>query len=80
MPTRDHGPEKAGKTAWVSTTDAVALIIGGALRNDASNVHIEAEEKRVKIRYRDGDLHDAASMPKDAWKMLISRFQSCSLA
>ena len=64
------------KLPQVSTTDAVALIIGGALRNDASDVHIEAEEKRVKIRYRiDGDLHDAASMPKDAWKMLISRFK-----
>ncbi|MCC7356984.1 type II/IV secretion system protein [Candidatus Uhrbacteria bacterium] len=60
----------------VNTTDAVALILGGAINLDASDVHIEAEEKDVRIRYRmDGDLHDAARMPRDAWKQLIGRFK-----
>ncbi len=60
----------------VSTTDEVALILGGALKLDASDVHIEAEESDVKVRYRiDGELNDAAKMPKVAWKQLISRFK-----
>ncbi|MDQ7814426.1 MAG: GspE/PulE family protein [Patescibacteria group bacterium] len=60
----------------VSTTDIVALVIGGALNLDASDIHIEAEETDVKIRYRiDGDLHDAAVLPKEAWKQMISRFK-----
>lgn len=60
----------------VNTTDAVALILGGAIKLDASDVHIEAEEKEVRIRYRiDGDLEDAARMPAEAWKQLIGRFK-----
>ncbi|MFH1621316.1 MAG: ATPase, T2SS/T4P/T4SS family, partial [Patescibacteria group bacterium] len=60
----------------VSTTDVVTLIIGGALNTDATDIHIEAEENDVKIRYRiDGDLHDAAVMPKDSWKQIISRLK-----
>jgi type II secretory ATPase GspE/PulE/Tfp pilus assembly ATPase PilB-like protein len=60
----------------VSTTDIVALVLGGALKLNASDVHIEAEEKDVRIRYRiDGELNDAAILPRDAWKQLISRFK-----
>jgi type II secretory ATPase GspE/PulE/Tfp pilus assembly ATPase PilB-like protein len=60
----------------VSTTDIVTLFIGGALNTDASDIHVEAEEADVKIRYRiDGDLHDAATLPKDAWKQIISRLK-----
>ncbi len=60
----------------VSTTDIVTLIIGGAMNVDATDIHIEAEETDVKIRYRlDGDLRDAAVMPKDSWKQIISRLK-----
>ncbi len=63
----------------VSTTDIVALIVGGALRADASDIHVEAEEKDVKIRYRiDGDLRDAAKLPKKEWKQLIGRLKLLS--
>jgi type II secretory ATPase GspE/PulE/Tfp pilus assembly ATPase PilB-like protein len=60
----------------VSTTDIVTLIIGGALNTDASDIHVEAEETDVKVRYRiDGDLKDAAVLPKTAWKQMISRLK-----
>lgn len=60
----------------VSTTDVVTLIIGGAITTDASDIHVEAEETDVKIRYRiDGDLHDAAVLPKESWKQMISRLK-----
>ena len=60
----------------VSTTDVITLILGGAIKVDASDVHVEAEENDVKVRYRiDGDLHDAAVLPKEAWKQMISRLK-----
>ncbi len=60
----------------VSTTDVVTLLIGGALTADASDIHIEAEESEIKIRYRiDGDLHDAAVLPKTVWHQIIGRLK-----
>ncbi len=60
----------------VSTTDIITLMIGGALKLDASDIHIEAEEADVKVRYRiDGDLRDAAVLPKTAWHQMISRLK-----
>jgi type II secretory ATPase GspE/PulE/Tfp pilus assembly ATPase PilB-like protein len=60
----------------VSTTDIVTLILGGAINVDASDIHVEAEENDVKVRYRiDGDLRDAAVLPKEAWKQMISRLK-----
>ncbi len=60
----------------VSMTDVVALVIGAALRIDASDIHIEAEEEDVKVRFRiDGDLRDAAKLPRDAWHQVISRLK-----
>lgn len=60
----------------VSTTDVVTLMLGGAIKTDASDVHVEAEETDVKVRYRiDGDLHDIAKLPKAAWKQMISRLK-----
>jgi type II secretory ATPase GspE/PulE/Tfp pilus assembly ATPase PilB-like protein len=60
----------------VSTTDVITLVIGAALRVDASDIHVEAEESDIKIRFRiDGDLHDAATLPRDAWHQVISRLK-----
>ena len=60
----------------VSTTDIITLMLGGALKLDASDIHVEAEEADVKVRYRiDGDLRDAAVLPKTAWHQMISRLK-----
>ena len=60
----------------VSTTDIITLIMGAALRSGASDVHVEAEEAQVKVRFRmDGLLRDAALLPKEAWKQMIGRFK-----
>ncbi|MEI7512509.1 MAG: GspE/PulE family protein [Candidatus Uhrbacteria bacterium] len=64
------------KISQVSTTDIITLIFGAALRIGSSDVHIEAEEEDVKIRFRiDGRLRDAASLPKTAWKQMIGRLK-----
>ncbi len=60
----------------VSTTDVVTLMVGAALRSNTSDIHVEAEEEQVKIRFRiDGILTDAASLPKTAWKQMIARLK-----
>ncbi len=59
-----------------STTDLVSLILAAALKGGASDIHIEAEEESIKIRLRvDGILHEAASINKDKWKLIISRIK-----
>jgi type IV pilus assembly protein PilB len=64
------------KITEVSTTDIVTLMIGAALKSDSSDIHVEAEENDVKIRFRiDGILRDAAVLPKEAWKQMISRLK-----
>lgn len=64
------------KISKVSTTDIVTLILGAALHAGASDIHVEAEEEQVRIRFRmDGLLREAASLPKATWKQMIGRFK-----
>ena len=64
------------KISEVSTTDIITLMFGAALKIGTSDVHVEAEEEDVKIRFRiDGKLRDAASLPKSAWKQIIGRLK-----
>ena len=65
--------EKIQKT---SITELVAFIIAAAIKSRASDIHIEAEENEIKIRYRiDGVLNDAASLKKEVWPKVISRIK-----
>lgn len=57
-------------------SDIVAMIMAAAIKSGASDIHIEAEEKVIKVRFRvDGVLHDAADISSDLWKKIISRFK-----
>jgi type IV pilus assembly protein PilB len=54
----------------------VNLIIHQALRDKASDIHIQPEANRVRVRYRiDGILHDAMTVPKKAQAPLVSRIK-----
>ncbi|KKP59419.1 MAG: Type IV-A pilus assembly ATPase PilB [Candidatus Magasanikbacteria bacterium GW2011_GWC2_34_16] len=60
----------------VSVTDILTLMIASALKIDASDIHIEAEEKGIAVRYRiDGILQDVAELPKEQWKQFVSRIK-----
>lgn len=60
----------------VSISDILTLIIASALKVNSSDIHIEAEEGGVAIRYRiDGVLHDVAMFPRDRWKQFVSRIK-----
>ncbi len=64
------------KIGEVNTTDIITLMFGAALKIGTSDVHVEAEEDDVKIRFRiDGKLRNAATLPRTAWKQIIGRFK-----
>ncbi|MFA6306691.1 MAG: GspE/PulE family protein [Patescibacteria group bacterium] len=57
-------------------TEIVTMIMAAAVKSDSSDVHIEAEEKLIKVRFRiDGVLHDVASLDKSSWDKIISRMK-----
>ncbi|MFC1663130.1 GspE/PulE family protein [Patescibacteria group bacterium] len=63
----------------VPLTQLVSMLIAGAVNSDASDVHIEAEEKDVKVRFRiDGVLQDVATLPHDYWSKIINRIKLLS--
>ncbi len=54
----------------------VDLLIAQALKERASDIHIEPQEDRVRIRYRvDGALHDVMSLPLGTLGPLVSRMK-----
>lgn len=64
------------KVRQVNTSDVVTLILATAIKTDASDIHIEAEELSIAIRYRiDGVLQEAASIDKSRWQKIVSRLK-----
>lgn len=54
----------------------VNLLLGQAIRDRASDIHIEPAEARVRVRYRiDGVLHEMPAAPKQIQAGLISRLK-----
>lgn len=57
----------------------VATILEYAVKSRASDVHIEPQEERVRVRYRiDGILYDRLSLPKSVQEAVISRIKILS--
>jgi len=55
---------------------ALELIIHEAIKSRASDIHIEPEENRLRVRHRiDGVLHETVSLPLSAQAPLISRIK-----
>jgi len=54
----------------------VQLLFTQALRDRASDVHIEPQDDRIRVRFRvDGALHDVLSLPTDIGPALVSRIK-----
>jgi general secretion pathway protein E len=73
--------EKLAVTAATETplVQALKLIIDEAVKARASDIHIESEEDRVRVRYRiDGTLQDTMSLPLNIHRALISRIKILS--
>ncbi len=57
----------------------VSTILEYAVKSRASDVHIEPQEERVRVRYRiDGILYDRLSLPKTVQEAVISRIKILS--
>lgn len=57
-------------------TEIVTMIMAAAVKADVSDVHIEGEEREIKVRFRiDGVLHDVAVLDKNRWDKIISRLK-----
>ncbi|MFW5888096.1 MAG: GspE/PulE family protein [Patescibacteria group bacterium] len=64
------------KVQQVNTSDVLTLILATAIKTNSSDIHIEAEELSIAIRYRiDGVLQEAASIDKDRWRKIVSRMK-----
>ncbi|MBI5729095.1 MAG: type II/IV secretion system protein [Candidatus Magasanikbacteria bacterium] len=60
----------------VSISDILTLMIASALKVNSSDMHVEAEEEGISVRYRiDGILHEVAKLPKEQWKRFVSRIK-----
>lgn len=67
------------KTFQGKTTEALELIIAGALAVDASDIHLEPEKTGTRLRYRfDGVLYTISSLPPQPYKLLLSRIKLVS--
>ncbi len=63
-------------TADAPVANALRLIIDEAAKARASDIHIEPEEDKLRIRYRiDGVLHDTLSLPINIHPALTSRIK-----
>ncbi|MFA5211472.1 MAG: GspE/PulE family protein [Patescibacteria group bacterium] len=57
-------------------SEMITIILGAGMKTKASDIHIEAEEGKIILRFRlDGILHDVAELPKDLFEKLLSRIK-----
>ena len=71
--------ERIEKTFFGRTTEALEIILAGALSTDASDVHIEPEEGGARVRFRlDGILQDVTRLPPKLQNLLLSRIKLLS--
>ena len=57
-------------------TEVLNIIMAGAYKLHASDIHIEPQEKEIRLRYRiDGVLQDIAFLPLNVFKSIISRIK-----
>ena len=78
IPDEQASDEKIAFTAATDTplVQALNMIIEEAVKARSSDIHIEAEEERVRVRYRiDGTLQDMMSLPINVHRALISRIK-----
>lgn len=68
--------ERAEVDANAPVVQVVTTILGQAVRDGASDVHIEPMGERVRVRNRiDGALHEVLSLPQSMSQALVSRIK-----
>lgn len=60
----------------LNTTRAMEIILSGAEKLHASDIHLEPEESAVRLRYRiDGVLQEIGKLPLELYRLLLSRIK-----
>ena len=84
---KEYSPDLAKKDTQISNVQLqqapiakiVSTILDFSIKGRASDIHIEPEENRTKVRYRiDGILQEKLSLPKTIHEALISRIKILS--
>jgi type IV pilus assembly protein PilB len=71
--------ELTGSAETSPVVKLVNLLIYQAVRDGASDIHIEPFEKKIRVRYRqDGSLHETISPPKGMQSAIVSRIKIMS--
>lgn len=74
-----HFKKKIENFLTAKATELLAVILGGAIALEASDIHIEPEEKEVKLRVRlDGVLHDVLTFDFKIYQTLLPRIKLLS--
>ncbi|OGL72662.1 hypothetical protein A3D72_00670 [Candidatus Uhrbacteria bacterium RIFCSPHIGHO2_02_FULL_57_19] len=67
------------RVTGVPVTEVVTLLIASGMNSDASDIHVEAGESGIVVRFRlDGVLNVVATLPADLWPKVISRIKLLS--
>jgi type II secretory ATPase GspE/PulE/Tfp pilus assembly ATPase PilB-like protein len=67
------------KLTSMPVTKVLNILIAGALKIGASDIHFEPEEKTIRLRYRlDGVLNDVVNFSPDGYGQLLSRIKLMS--
>ena len=62
-----------------SVSDLMTVALAAAIHFNSSDVHIEAEEQAIVVRFRiDGVLQDVATLDHELWKKIVSRIKLIS--
>ncbi len=62
-----------------SVTDIMTIVMAAALQLGTSDVHVEAEEETIVVRFRiDGVLQEVSTLPHDLWKKIVARIKLIS--
>ena len=60
----------------VSTTNLLEILLGGAIKVESSDIHLEPEEEKIRVRYRiDGVLSDIVEISSENYNKLLSRIK-----
>ncbi len=60
----------------IPTTQIISIIMAGAVKMKASDIHFEPQEKEVRMRFRvDGILQNIGDFPADVYHFILSRIK-----
>ena len=58
------------------TTQIISIIMAGAVKMNASDVHFEPQEQEARMRFRiDGELQDVGRFPIESYSFILSRIK-----